>query len=317
MKGILEDNRITSKFTNSEVNMYFSTISNIMNDICASTDIILFANMMQPLSAVLSSFDQKLGNSYPEIDENTQDPTYFMVTYIDTKSIGEAFWVYSTVRLLTRYILFVDKLFETGDERYSMVAGQIRESLKNNLHSGDGAQYLVYSIDYMLDQFSAFWKFEQVVKHRLMENNTFSYTEIRHFNLSKSSDASLIYAKVLEAKLPSYNENVGLALHYNQALLDILDDWEDIEDDVNADMPNVFVMAASRNITYDKIKTSGMELVRRVVLNGAARSGAPICRLINELDSLSKSISLPDAYAFTRSLAECYANTLRSKLANT
>jgi hypothetical protein len=269
---------------------------------------------MLSLSAVLSSFDKKLGNSYPQVDENAQDPTYFIAAYLDTKNIEEAFWVYRIIRSLTRYILFVDKLFETGDERYSKVAGQIRESLQNSIHSGDHAQYLVYSIDYILDQFSAFWKFEQVVKQRLVKNNTFSYTEIRHFNLSKSSDASLIYAKVLDAKLPSYNENVGLALHYNQALLDILDDWEDIEDDVSADMPNVFVMAASSNIAYDKIKASGGELVRSVVLDEAALSRAPICRLINELDLSSKSISLPNAFAFTRTLSECYSNTLRREL---
>lgn len=61
----------------------------------------------------------------------------------------------------------------------------------------------------------------------MLKNCTFSYIEIRHFNLSKSSDASLVYAKVLDAKLPSFNENVALILHYNQALLDIQDDWED------------------------------------------------------------------------------------------
>jgi hypothetical protein len=120
----------------------------------------------------------------------------------------------------------------------------------------------------------------------------------------------------LDAKLPSYNENVGLAFHYNQALLDILDDWEDIEDDVSADMPNIFVMAASSNIAYDKIKALGRKLVRRVVLDEVASSTAPICRLINELDLSSKSISLPDVFAVTRTLSECYSHTLRAKLSS-
>ena len=53
----------------------------------------------------------------------------------------------------------------------------------------------------------------------------------------------LVYAKVLDAKLPSFNENVGLVLHCNQALLDIQDDWEDIEEDVQENMPNIFIMA--------------------------------------------------------------------------
>ena len=120
----------------------------------------------------------------------------------------------------------------------------MHESVIKSLQSEYDAQYLIYSIDYLLDQFSAFWKFEQIVKRRILKNHTFSYSEIRHYILSKSSDASLIYAKVLDAKLWSFNENVALVLHYNQALLDILDDWEDIEDDVREDMPNIFVMAA-------------------------------------------------------------------------
>jgi hypothetical protein len=57
----------------------------------------------------------------------------------------------------------------------------------------------------------------------------------------------------LDAKLPNFNENITLVLHYNQALLDILDDWEDIEDDVQEDMPNIFVMAAVDNIPYNRI----------------------------------------------------------------
>jgi len=71
---------------------------------------------------------------------------------------------------------------------------------------------------------------------------TTSDKEIRHFNLYKSSDSSIIYARVLDAKLPSFTENVSLVLHYKQAFLDLLDDWEDIEEDVKEDMPNVFVM---------------------------------------------------------------------------
>ena len=47
-----------------------------------------------------------------------------------------------------------------------------------------------------------------------------------------------------------------LVLHYNQALLDIQDDWEDIEEDVQENMPNIFIMAAVENIPYKKIKTS-------------------------------------------------------------
>ena len=116
------------------------------------------------------------------------------------------------------------------------------------------SHHLKYSIDFSLKQFWPFWKFEQILKSRIIEGNTFSYNEIRNFNLFKSSDASLIYARVLDAKLPSFSENVSLVLHYNQALLDLIDDWEDIEEDIQEDMPNAFVMAAIDNVPYKIIK---------------------------------------------------------------
>jgi hypothetical protein len=180
--------------------------------------------------------------------------------------------------------------------------------------SESNAQHLIHSIDYSLEQFSAFWKFEQIIRCRILENYTFSYTELRHFNLSKSSDASLVYSKVLDAKLPTFNENVALVLHYNQALLDILDDWEDIEDDVQEDMPNIFVMAAVDNIPYNRIKKSRQDMIRKVVLSATNSSGGSVSRLVNELHASSKSISIPEKFAFLKSLSDRYADTLRRKI---
>ncbi|MFL6413745.1 MAG: hypothetical protein ACJ71K_21200, partial [Nitrososphaeraceae archaeon] len=120
---------------------------------------------------------------------------------------------------------------------------------------------------------------------------------------------------VLDAKLPSFNENVALVLHYNQALLDIQDDWEDIEDDVQEDMPNIFVMmAAADNIPYNTIKKSRHDIVRKVVLSGANSSKGPVSRLVNELQASSKSVSIPENFAFLKSLSDRYADTLRRKI---
>ena len=207
-----------------------------------ATDTLLFVRQMVSLGELLSSFLRNLDDSFLAVDENATDPSYFMATYFDTRNIAKALWIYRIVRSLTRYILFSDKFYETGNNRYALLAKQVRKSVVEILRSESNAQHLIYSIDYSLGQFSTFWKFEQIIKRRILKNYAFSYTEIRHFILSKSSDASLVYAKVLDAKLPSFNENVALVLHYNQALLDIHDDWEDIEDDVQEDMPNIFLM---------------------------------------------------------------------------
>ena len=305
---------ITSKLSDFENRVYLDKISKLIRDLNSTTDTLLFVKQMVSLSALLSSFDRNLDNSFPAIDENAQDPTYFIAAYFDTKNIAEALWVYRIIRSLTRYILLSDRFYETGNDRYALLAKQVHKSVNEFLQSECDAQHLIYSIDYLLGQFSAFWKFEQIIKRRILKNYTFSYTEIRHFNLSKSSDASLVYSKVLGAKLPTFDENVALVLHYNQALLDILDDWEDIEDDVQEDMPNIFVMAAVDSIPYNRIKKSRHDLIKEVVLSATNSSRGPISRLVNELHASSKSISIPENFAFLKSLSDRYADTLRRKI---
>ena len=300
---------IPSKLSDFENRVYLDKISKSIRDLNSTTHTLHFVQQMVFLSALLSSFDRKLDNSFPAIDENAQDPTYFIAAYFDTKNIDEALWIYRVVRSLTRYILLSDRFYETRNDRYALLAKQVHKSVNELLQSESDAQHLIYSIDYLLGQFSAFWKFEQTVKRRINKNYTFSYTEIRHFNLSKSSDASLVYAKVLDAKLPSFNENVALVLHYNQALLDIQDDWEDIEEDVRKDMPNIFVMAAVDNIPYNRIKKSRHGIVRKVVLSGINLS--EVSRLVNDLQASSKSVSIPEEFAFLKFLSDRYADTLR------
>ncbi|MFL6331136.1 MAG: hypothetical protein ACJ705_08990 [Nitrososphaeraceae archaeon] len=306
----------TSKLSDSESRAYLDKISKSIRDLNSTTDTQLFVQHMVSLSALLSSFDMNLDNPFPGIDENAQDPTYFIAAYFDTKNIAESLWVYRIVRSLTRYILLSDRFYETGNKRYALLAKQVHKSVNELLRSGLDVQHLIYSIDYLLGQFSAFWKFEQIIKRRILKNYTFSFTEIRHFSLAKSSDASLVYAKVLDAKLPSFNENVALVLHYNQALLDIQDDWEDIEDDVQEDMPNIFVMAAVDKVPYNRIKKSRPDIIRKVVLGETNSSGGPVSRLVNELQTSSKMVSIPENFAFLKFLSDRYADTLRRKISS-
>ena len=305
--------KITSKPSDFENKFYLDKISVAIKDLDSTTDTLLFVQQMVSLSSLLSNFDQNFNNSFPEIDEKAQDPSYFIAACFDTKNLAEALWVYRIIRSLTRYILLSDRFYETGNERYALLSKQAHELVNEFLQEFD-AQHLIYSIDYLLEQFSAFWKFEQIIKRRILGNHSFSYTELKHFILSKSSDASLVYAKVLDAKLPSFNENVGLVLHYNQALLDILDDWEDIEDDVCEDMPNIFVMAAVEKIPYYEIKVCRHELIRKIAMNGTNISGGSVNRLVNYLHASSKSVSVPESFAFLKTLSDCHAHTLGRSL---
>ena len=308
---------ITSKIREFKNKVYLEKISISIRDLSSTTDIPLFVQQMVSLSALLSNYDRNLDNSFPVIDENAQDPTYFIAAYFDTKNIAESIWVYRIVRSLTRYILLSDRFYETRNKRYASLAEQVRKSVNELLILKYDSQHLIYSIDYSLRQFSAFWKFEQIIKHRILKNYTFSYAEIRHFNLSKSSDASLVYSKVLDAMLPTFNENVSMVLHYNQALLDIQDDWEDIENDIRGDMPNIFVMAAVNYVPYHKIKDSRPEMNRKVVLSRINSSGGPIGKLVCEIHDLSKSVPVPKSFGFLKSLSSRYVETLRRTIFTT
>jgi hypothetical protein len=289
-------------------------ISKAAKELSFPNDKMAFIEQMISLSRLLMRYDLHISTTFRTIDEKAQDPTYFVATYFDTKDIQQALWVYRMVRLLARYILVYDRYFETRKNRYAILANKVRKSINKIFENEIDSHHLKYSIDFSLKQFWPFWKFEQILKSRIIEGNTFSYNEIRNFNLFKSSDASLIYARVLDAKLPSFSENVSLVLHYNQALLDLIDDWEDIEEDIQEDMPNVFVMAATENVPYNAIKKGNVTNIRGTILNSLESSKSPIIRLVDEYYASIKKISIPSNLVFIKLLSHHHAETLRQMI---
>jgi len=289
-------------------------ISKAAKELSFLNDKMAFIEQMISLSRLLMRYDFNLSTTFRTIDEKAQDPTYFVATYFDTKDIHQALWVYRMVRLLARYILVYDRYFETRKNRYAILANKVRKSINKIFENEIDSHHLKYSIDFSLKQFWPFWKFERILKSRIIEGNTFSYNEIRNFNLFKSSDASLIYARVLDAKLPSFSENVSLVLHYNQALLDLIDDWEDIEEDIQEDMPNVFVMAATENVPYNAIKKGNVTNIRGTILNSLESSKSPIIRLVDEYYASIKKLSIPSNLVFIKLLSHHHAETLRQMI---
>jgi len=289
-------------------------ISKAAKELSFPNDKMAFIEQMISLSRLLMSYDLHISTAFRTIDEKAQDPTYFVATYFDTKNIQQALWVYRMVRLLARYILVYDRYFETRKNRYAILARKVRKSINKIFENEIDSHHLKYSIDFSLKQFWPFWKFEQILKSRIIEGNTFSYNEIRNFNLFKSSDASLIYAKVLDAKLPSFSENVSLVLHYNQALLDLIDDWEDIEEDIQEDMPNAFVMAAIDNVPYNTIKKCNVTNIRDTILNSSESSKSPIMKLVDEYHTSIRNISIPSNLVFIKLVSDHHADTLRKAI---
>lgn len=301
----------TASFRDKGQKVIIHKISKAAKELSFPNDKITFIEQMISLSRLLMRYDFNISTEFRAIDEKAQDPTYFVAAYFDTKDIQQALWVYRMVRLLARYILVYDRYFETGKNRYVILARKVRNSINRTFENEIDRHHLKYSIDLSLKQFWPFWKFEQILKSRIIQGNSFSYNEIRNFNLFKSSDASLIYARVLDAKLPSFSENVSLVLHYNQALLDLMDDWQDIEEDVRGDMPNVFIMSTIENVPYNIIKKYRGTKLRNIIINSLDSSDSPIIRLIDEYHASIKKIFIPSNLVFIKLISDHHANALR------
>jgi hypothetical protein len=304
----------TIDLRDKKVKTIIDKISKVTKELTFPDDKKTFIKQMISLSRLLMMYDLKISRVFRTIDQKAQDPTYFVATYFDTKDVEQALWVYRMIRLLTRYVLLYDKFFETKNHRYVLLARKVRWSINKILGNEYDKHHLEYSIDFSLKQFWPFWEFEQIVKSRILDGNTFSYNEIRNYSLSKSSDASIIYTRVLDAKLPSFNENVSLVLHYNQALLDLVDDWQDIEEDIQEDMPNVFVMATIENVPYNMIKKCNITKLRNIIRNSLESSKSPIVRLIDEYQTSIRNISIPNNLVFIKFASDHHAATLRQEI---
>jgi hypothetical protein len=291
-------------------------ISDMAQSLTFATDENSFVRGIDQLGMLLSRYEPPVSNTLQYIDQKGQDlPTYFMAGYFNTKDVHKGLWIYTMTRLLVRYILLSDKYYEIGDKGYGLLARQVHKRIIDELSiDKKDNKCLVYSIEYALKRFWSFWKFEQLIKHSMLEGHTFSYKEIRHHNLSKSSDAPIIYARVLESELDDFSENVSLILHYNQALLDLEDDFDDIEDDIQEAMPNVFVMAASRDITYEEIRKEKKDNIRNLVLYNSKHAKEFIIKLVDEFHRSIRAISLPDSFAFLKLLSEYYVDRLKRRV---
>jgi hypothetical protein len=303
-----------SGFKHSDTNVIKNKITDVIKQITYPNDRLIFINQMISLSKLLMMYDLNFSTEYKDIDEKAQDPTYFAAAFFDTNDIDQALSVHGLVRLLTRYILLYDKFFESGERKYRLMARKVHKSINEQIANSDYKNMLEYTIDSSLKQFWVFWNFERIVKARILAGHTFSYKEIRNFNQLKSSDASIVYAMVLDAALPNFNKNTSLIFHYNQALLDLVDDWEDIEDDVQGDMPNVFVMASLGIVPYRKLKKSSPAKIRSVILKALDSSNVSVTTLVNEYQSSVRNISVPDKFGFLKAVSDYHANSIRKSI---
>jgi hypothetical protein len=198
--------------------------------------------------------------------------------------------------------LLSDRFYEVGNSRYERMAKGLLQSIKR---ANEG--YIKYSIDFALKQFWPFWEFEQLVKRRMVKGHTFEKKELRHFNLFKSSDAPIIYCRVLDNEL-NFDPNIATIMHYNQALEDIYDDFQDIEEDLNEAMPNIFILAATKHLTFSKLIRNPIHARKNIVHNEMVLDS--ILTLIEQYNELINGIIIPQNYAFLKQLSKDYTDRL-------
>ncbi|AIF84978.1 hypothetical protein NTE_02942 [Candidatus Nitrososphaera evergladensis SR1] len=262
-----------------------------------------FIEGLDELSRFLAAVDPAQSALFQAIDQKGQDfATYFFAAYSDTRNVRVSLRIYNTIKSLVRYIVLMDRYYEIGNRKYKRMADELLRSVK-----ADSEGYLKYAIHFSFAQCWPFWDSEKMMKERMLNGFNFSYKEIRYHNMFKSSDAPTIYGRVLDSELKNYNPNVSLVLHYNQALQDIQDDLDDLEEDLYDKLPNIFILGTVESIPFSTL-AANPDSIREAVVK--SKSLDKILELAREYESSVEGILLPSQYNFLKDLAHGYAKKL-------
>lgn len=262
-----------------------------------------FIEEFDKVAGMLLSYDPAPSPLLNVLDQKGQDiATYFFAAYSELRDFDRSINIYRTVKSLVRYILLMDRYYEVGNKKYQRIARGLLNSVKK-MHSGQ----LEYSLNFWVRRSWPFWDFEQEIKKLLIKGHTFTFKELRHYSLFKSSDAPMVYAPVLENELPHFNQNIASILHYNQALQDLFDDFEDIEEDVHDMMPNIFVLATTEHVPFSRILKNPSHARNLIAGNGAVDS---ILTLVEHYNKMIKEVTIPQNFAFLKYMSKDYTDKL-------
>lgn len=267
-----------------------------------------FQQGMLRITKLLFEIEPAASELMRTIDKKAQDlGTYYLAAYSESKDVEFSLRIFRTVRFFVRYIVLMDRYFEVGNLEYKKEAASLLRTAKTECEG-----YLKYTTQFSFSQFWPFWKFEQEMKNRMLGGKSFDRREVRNHIMFKSSDAPTIYARVMDSELTTFNPTVSLVLHYNQALQDIQDDFEDLEEDLSEKMPNIFLLAATEKIPFEKLAQAPNEIRNAVIETGAVTK---ILDIVSEYQVAIQNINLPPAFAFLKTLSEVYIHTINGAMA--
>ncbi|MGI0012656.1 MAG: hypothetical protein ACREBU_04320 [Nitrososphaera sp.] len=271
-----------------------------------------FVNEMRHLETILTAFDPAPDSMIRSVDKMVNEGVemdvgaYYLAAYSTTRELDISLKVYVLTNSLMRYIALMDSFYETGDNDSLQRANRLLEEVTFN-----SLGQMRYSIKLSIEKFWPFWMFEKMIKQRMLNGGAFSDKELRYFILFKSSDTPLLYCTILDSHLETFNPNVAMVFHYNQGLIDILDDYYDIEEDLRTRMPNIFILAASDNFQFSQLELD-VENARRTIMGKETKDR--IISLVDWLAGRLEEVALPSEYAYLRHITADHIHKLKSMI---
>lgn len=231
--------------------------------------------------------------------------TTFLILYFGTRDLPKSLKAHSVIKALTKYIVLLDKHYDEKSYEHKVNADIIFKKIMANV---DG--YVKHSIMHNMATLWATASYEIKLRQRMLHGETFNRKEIRNHMLLKSSD-TLLYSVILDNHIETFNPNVMRVLHFNQAILDIQDDFNDLDEDILRHDLNIFVMAASNEVPLDKIYSG--KVSTKMVLK---KSKPMVNGIIEDLQRCITGTRVEADYGFMKVFSRHYINSLNKSLKN-
>jgi len=227
--------------------------------------------------------------------------TSFLTLYIGTNNIEKSFEAFELIKSLTRYIVLLDKAYDTKNMDYKTQADALYKSIMKNTkgHLKDTIKHTMAILWTIAD-------FEIKLKQRMLnQKRIFGKKEICYHMLQKSSD-TVVYSTVLDNYIENFSPNLLQLYHYNQALLDIQDDFNDIEEDIKNQDLNIFIMSVMETMQISDI-FNGRVHVDDIKDN----SSKMVQSIIDYFETCINELSISDDFSFMKKLSQHYIQNLR------
>ncbi len=231
--------------------------------------------------------------------------TTFLVLYYGTNDLEKSLNAHSIIKALTKYIVLLDRHYDEKNYEYKVRADAIFKKIMGKV---DG--YIKHAIMHSMASLWATATYEINLRERMLRGEVFNKKEIRNHIFLKSSD-TVLYGIILDNAIDSFTPNVMQIIHYNQALLDIQDDLNDLEEDILRHDLNIFVMAACNLVSLDDIY-SGKVSPETVV----QKSTHVVLEIIADFEECITNTLIPKEYAFLKMLSVNYIKKASQDISN-